>query len=93
MSISQTQSSRKPLKGTQIGTVVSDKAAKTRKVIVNFLAKAPKYGKYVRHRSTFLVHDELNASKAGDTVEIAPCRPMSKTKSWRMVRVVESKKN
>ena len=81
---------RKPLRGATIGKVVSDKRDKTRKVEVTFLAKAPKYGKYVRCRSYFQVHDEKNASKLGDTVEIAPCRPISKNKSWRILRVVEA---
>ena len=81
---------RPPLKHTQIGRVVSDKRDKTRRVIVTFLAKAPKYGKYVRGRTSYQVHDPANQSKTGDRVEIAPCRPISKTKSWRLVRIVES---
>jgi len=83
------ESNRKPLKSTRIGEVVSDKRDKSRKVVVTFLQKMPKYGKYVRQRTTFQAHDENNESRIGDTVEIAPCRPISKTKSWRLVRVVE----
>ena len=79
----------KGLTGTKIGVVDSDKRAKTRKVIVNYLAKHPKYGKYVRQRTILHVHDENNESKSGDVVEFAPCRPISKTKSWKLVRVVE----
>ena len=82
--------SRKALKGTQIGQVVSDKRDQTRKVQISFLAKMPKYGKYVNRRTYFHVHDPANASKEGDVVEIAPCRPISKTKSWRLVRVVQA---
>ncbi|MDH3582789.1 MAG: 30S ribosomal protein S17 [Phycisphaerae bacterium] len=80
---------RKPLTRTQVGRVVSDKRDQTRKVVVEFLAKVPKYGKYVRRRSVFHIHDQKNESGLGDKVEIAPCRPVSKTKSWRLVRVLE----
>lgn len=85
-----TTPTREPLKGTQIGQVVSDRRDRTRKVVVTYLRKLPKYGKYVRRRTTFHVHDGDNASKLGDTVEVAPCRPISKTKHWRLVRVVEA---
>ena len=80
---------RKPLKRLRRGYVVSDKRDKTRTVAIEYLQKLPKIGKYVRQRSVFHVHDEHNASARGDLVEIAPCRPLSKTKSWRLVRVVE----
>lgn len=89
MSQAKEQSSRPALKGTQIGRVVSDKRDKTRKVAVEFLQKVPKYGKYVRRRRVFQIHDAANVSRLGDKVEIAPCRPISKTKSWRLVQVVE----
>ena len=72
------------------GRVVSDKTDKTRKVVVSFLAKHPKYGKYLRKRTVLHVHDESNESKLGDRVEVAPCRPYSKTKTWRLLRVVEA---
>ena len=81
----------KGLTGTKIGVVDSDKRAKTRKVVVNYLAKHPKYGKFVRQRTVLHVHDETNESKTGDVVEVAPCRPISKTKSWKLVRVVEKR--
>lgn len=76
--------------GARIGFVESDARDKTRKVVVQFLAKHPKYGKYLRKRTVLHVHDENNASKKGDRVEVAPCRPMSKTKAWNLVRVVEA---
>jgi len=79
------------LNGTKIGVVESDKRDKTRKVVVNYLAKHPKYGKYIRQRTTLQVHDERNESRTGDMVEVAPCRPLSKTKSWRLVRVVDKR--
>ena len=73
---------------SMVGVVGSDKRAKTRTVVVNFQAKHPKYGKYLRRETVIQAHDEGNTSKAGDTVEVAPCRPMSKTKTWKVVRVV-----
>ncbi len=75
--------------GVKLGVVTSDKATKTRKVEVGFLAKHPKYGKYLRKRTVLHVHDEGNDSKVGDKVEVRPCRPRSKQKSWELVRVVE----
>lgn len=79
---------RAPLVGTQIGRVVSAKRDKTRKVEVRYQIKSPKYGKYINRRTAYQVHDPQNTSRDGDIVEIAPCRPISKTKSWRLVRVV-----
>ena len=51
------------------------------------LVKHPKYGKFLRRRTVCIVHDENNESERGDNVEIIECRPMSKTKRWRLVRV------
>ena len=72
----------------KIGVVISDKRDRTRTVEVSFLAKEPKYGKYLTHKSKYQVHDPENRSKLGDQVEIANCRPISKTKSWRLVRIL-----
>jgi len=82
-------SERGALKGKRIGVVVSDKRDKTRTVAVSYQAIHPKYGKYIARSAKFQVHDADNSSGEGDRVEIAPCRPLSKTKSWRMLRVVE----
>ncbi len=71
------------------GVVASDKRDKTRTVVISFLTKHPKYGKYMRKRTVLHVHDEGNVSKAGDRVEVVPCRPISKTKRWALSRVVE----
>jgi small subunit ribosomal protein S17 len=71
-----------------VGVVTSDKTAKTRRVEVQRLVREPKYGKYQRRRTVCHVHDELNDSKLGDTVEITECRPRSRTKVWELVRVV-----
>lgn len=77
------------VRGARVGVVETDARDKTRKVVVEYLARHPKYGKYLRKRTVLHVHDEHNDSLKGDRVEVAPCRPMSKTKSWRVVRVVE----
>jgi small subunit ribosomal protein S17 len=74
----------------KVGVVDSDKRDKSRKVSINFSVKHPKYGKYIRRRTILHVHDEDNVSKVGDRVEIAQCRPLSKTKSWVLLRVLES---
>ncbi len=73
---------------TKVGTVESDKRDKTRKVVVQFAQKHPKYGKYIKKQTVLHVHDEGNVSRAGDQVEIIPCPPVSKTKRWKLVRVV-----
>ena len=73
----------------EVGIVTSDKTAKTRRVEIPRLVKDPRYGKYLRRRTVCTVHDENNESHAGDKVEIVECRPMSRTKRWTLVRVVE----
>lgn len=74
----------------KIGVVESDARDKTRSVAINFSVQHPKYGKYMRRRTVLHVHDEKNESRKGDRVEIAECRPISKTKSWTLLRVVEA---
>jgi small subunit ribosomal protein S17 len=73
---------------TEIGVVASDKMTKTRRVIVERLVPHPKYGKLMRRRTVCHVHDEANETHKGDTVEIMETRPLSKTKRWRVVRIV-----
>lgn len=73
---------------TRVGVVESDKRDKTRKVVINWQAQHPKYGKYVSKRTVIHAHDAKNESRLGDLVEITPCRPMSKTKRWALVRIV-----
>jgi small subunit ribosomal protein S17 len=72
----------------EIGIVTRDKTNKTRRVEIPRLVKHPRYGKYIKRRTICYVHDEQNQSRMGDTVEIMETRPMSKLKSWRLVRVV-----
>src|SRR5262249_23183140 len=62
---------------------------KTVKGRIDRLMKHPKYGKYIKRRGYLHVHDEKNEAKAGDVVEIMECRPISKTKSWRLVSVIK----
>ena len=72
-----------------IGVVTSDKAAKTRRVEIERLVRHPRYSKVIRKRTVCHVHDEANESSTGDKVEIEESRPLSKLKSWRLIRVVE----
>jgi small subunit ribosomal protein S17 len=71
------------------GKVVSTKMDKTIAVSVERLVKHPTYGKYIRRTTKLLAHDANNECKEGDTVSIKPCRPLSRRKSWMLVRVVE----
>jgi small subunit ribosomal protein S17 len=74
---------------TLTGTVVSDKRAKTRKVQVNWAVRHPQYRKVVRKKTNFQVHDPENSSHIGDIVLIQQCRPVSKTKSWELVSIIQ----
>jgi small subunit ribosomal protein S17 len=84
----QTETSSRGKRRTAIGTVTSDKMNKTRRVEIPRLVKHPRYGKYIRRRTICHVHDEHNESRQGDTVEIVESRPYSRTKHWRLIRVV-----
>ena len=77
------------MKKRLIGVVTSDKMQKSRRVEVERLYTHPKYGKRMRSRIVCHVHDEENASHAGDLVEIVECRPMSRTKRWELFRIVQ----
>ena len=79
---------KRPQRRTAVGVVTSDKMNKTRRVEIPRLVKHARYGKYIRRRTICHVHDEKNESRQGDMVEIMESRPMSKTKHWRLVRVV-----
>ncbi len=72
-----------------IGRVKSDKMSKTRVVEIPRLVRHPKYGKFIRKRTTCYVHDEQNESGVGDKVKIVESRPLSKKKRWRLVEVIE----
>jgi small subunit ribosomal protein S17 len=79
---------KKSLQRTLVGRVVSNKMNKTVTVLVERRVKHPVYGKYVVRSTRFHAHDEANALNEGDLVEIAETRPISKTKSWKVTRVV-----
>lgn len=74
---------------TIIGRVVSDKADKTRTVLVERRVRHPLYGKYIRRTTKLHVHDAENISHAGDTVRVRECRPISRLKRFTLVEVLE----
>jgi small subunit ribosomal protein S17 len=74
------------------GTVSSDKMDKTIVVTVTTLKQHPLYGRTVKRSKKFKAHDENNEAGVGDTVEIMECRPLSREKRWRIVRIVEKAK-
>ena len=74
---------------TQIASVVSDKMDKSAVVLIERKVKHPIYGKFVKKSTKLHIHDENNECGVGDTVQITECRPISKTKSWKLVKVVE----
>lgn len=77
---------------TLTGKVVSDKMDKSIVVMIERRERHPIYGKYVKRSTKLHAHDESNQAKAGDTVSIQECRPLSKNKSWTLVEVVEQAK-
>jgi small subunit ribosomal protein S17 len=74
---------------TRRGTVVSRSGDKSVKVQIDYKVKHPVYGKYIKRRTRLCVHDSGNETQVGDVVDIVECRPISKSKSWRLVRVVQ----
>jgi small subunit ribosomal protein S17 len=76
---------------TAVGVVTSTKMQKTITVEAETLKKHPRYKKYIRHYTTYKVHDEEEKAAEGDVVEIMEARPVSKTKRWRLLRIVKSK--
>ncbi|WP_462222533.1 30S ribosomal protein S17 [Ferruginibacter sp.] len=80
------------LRKTKLGVVSSNKMDKTITVNVERKVKHPLYGKFVKKSTKFHAHDEKNECSIGDTVKIMESRPLSKTKRWRLVEVVEKVK-
>ena len=74
---------------TVTGRVVSDKMDKTITVLIERQVKHPLYGKFIKRSTKVHAHDESNECNAGDTVTVEQCRPLSKSKTWRLVKVVE----
>ena len=71
------------------GRVISDKMDKTVTVLVERRVKHPLYGKFIRRSTKVHAHDEANECGMGDVVMVEQCRPLSKNKSWRLVKIVE----
>lgn len=80
------------LRKERVGLVTSDKMEKTITVSIERKVKHPIYGKFVKQTKKFKAHDEKNDAKTGDTVKISETRPLSKTKRWRLVEVIERAK-
>jgi small subunit ribosomal protein S17 len=80
------------IRKTKTGVVYSDKMAKTITVAVQRKEKHPIYGKFVKKTTKFHAHDEKQEAKPGDVVKIMETRPMSKTKRWRLVEIIEKAK-
>jgi len=80
------------LRKERIGIVVSNKMDKSIVVAVNRKVKHPIYGKFVNKTTRFVAHDENNECSEGDTVRIMETRPLSKTKCWRLVEIIEKVK-
>ena len=79
----------KRVQRTIVGRVVSDKMDKTVSVAIERLIKHPVYGKFIRRTTKILAHDAANECKPGDRVAISECRPISKNKSWSVVKIIE----
>ena len=84
--------SERNLRKTRVGTVVSNKMDKSIVVAVARKEKHPIYGKFVKKTTKFVAHDEKNECSEGDTVRIMETRPLSKSKNWRLVEIVEKVK-
>ena len=80
------------LRKTRVGKVVSDKMDKTVVIAIEDHVKHPVYGKIVKRTSKIHAHDENNECGIGDTVEVMETRPLSKTKRWRVVQIIEKAK-
>jgi len=83
---------KRNLRKERIGVVTSDKMEKSIVVSVERKVKHPMYGKFVKKTTKFVAHDEKNDSNIGDTVRIMETRPLSKSKCWRLIEIVERAK-
>ena len=80
------------LRKTRVGKVVSNATDKTIVVAIEDNVKHPLYSKIIKKTVKFMAHDEKNECGVGDKVEIMECRPLSKSKRWRLVRIIEKAK-
>ena len=92
MSIMTTENTERKSRKTRIGVVSSNKMTKTITVTVERKIKHPIYGKFLKKSSSFHAHDENNTAGIGDVVRIMETRPLSKTKRWRLVEIIEKAK-
>ncbi|GIV34179.1 MAG: 30S ribosomal protein S17 1 [Chitinophagales bacterium] len=83
---------QRKLRKQRVGTVISNKRDKTITVLVERNVKHPLYGKFMKKSKKFAVHDEKNECGIGDKVRIMETRPLSKTKRWRLVEIIERAK-
>ena len=83
---------KRNLRKERVGIVTSDKMQKSIVVAVERKVKHPKYGKFVKKTTKFVAHDENNDCHIGDTVRIMETRPLSKSKNWRLVEIIERAK-
>jgi len=83
---------KRNLRKERVGMVTSDKMEKSIVVSVERKVKHPKYGKFVKKTTKFVAHDENNDCNIGDTVKIMETRPLSKSKNWRLVEIIERAK-
>lgn len=82
--------SHRGLRDRRVGTVVSISGSKTIKVRFDFSFRHRKYGKYIRRSTSLHTHDEKNEAKVDDIVEVIACRPLSRTKHWRLTKIVRT---
>jgi small subunit ribosomal protein S17 len=92
MSADGTGAAERAKRKTLVGVVVSDKMDKTVVVAVERLVAHSLYGRRIRRTKRYKAHDEANEARLGDRVELMECRPISKEKTWRLVRVLERAK-
>jgi small subunit ribosomal protein S17 len=83
---------KRNLRKERVGIVTSDKMQKSIVVSVERKVKHPKYGKFVKKTTKFVAHDETNDCNIGDMVKIMETRPLSKSKNWRLVEIIERAK-
>lgn len=81
---------RRRKRATRVGFVSSAARDKTIRVTIKYLVRHPKYGKYIRRRTTLHAHDEENECVVGDKVVVMETRPRSKTKHWRLVKILQA---
>lgn len=88
--LEQRETAARGTRDKRVGTVVSDSRDKTIKVRYDFQVRHAKYGKYLRRRTMLHAHDEKNEARVGDVVEVTACRRLSKSKCWRLTRVIRT---